>query len=442
MSRKTFIKGTLILTLAGILTKIFGFGCRIFLSRSIGAAGMGLYQLIMPVTAVCYAIGIAGPEVCVSRFCAAYAASRDHLRARHTAVFCFGISMILCIICTVLSYMGADIIAGYIFHNPHVAPLIRISVFSVPFACIHCLVCAYYISKERTVIPAVSQVFEQAVRLGATYIIVHIAHNKGEEITATVGVAGLVCGEIAAALLCAAIVLTGRRKNIRTIRHPGIEVKQIIRTSIPVSLNRLALHGMQSLEAALIPLMLTVYGYSAQHSVAIFGILTGMAMPVILFPSTLTGSVAQMLLPSVAKEQSSSDKLIKSSRMALVFSLAFGFICIIGYTTAGAVITAYVFDEPKLAGYIRIMAWLCPFIFINTTYKSMLHALGQAGRVLLNSMLSELITIICIVFLIPRMGIYAYLLGLLASQAANSALSICAFTRTVSRITIHKPLRS
>lgn len=115
MSRKTFIKGTLILTLAGVLTKIFGFGCRIFLSRSIGAAGMGLYQLIMPVTAVCYAIGIAGPEVCVSRFCAAYAASRDHLRARHTAVFCFGMSMILCIICTVLSYMGADIIAGYIF---------------------------------------------------------------------------------------------------------------------------------------------------------------------------------------------------------------------------------------------------------------------------------------------------------------------------------------
>lgn len=60
-------------------------------------------------------------------------------------------------------------------------------------------------------------------------------------------------------------------QNIRTTRHPGIEVKQIIKTSIPVSLNRLALHGMQSLEAALIPLMLTVYGYSAQHSVAILG---------------------------------------------------------------------------------------------------------------------------------------------------------------------------
>ncbi|MDD6233708.1 MAG: oligosaccharide flippase family protein [Lachnospiraceae bacterium] len=442
MSRKTFIKGTIILTLAGVLTKIFGFGYRIFLSRSIGSAGMGLYQLIMPVTAVCYAIGIAGPEVCVSRFGAAYAASGEHLRARHTAVFCFGISMILCVICTVLSYMGADIIAGYIFHNPLVSPLIRISVFSVPFACVHCLVCAYYIGKERTIIPAVSQVFEQAVRLIAVYIVVQIAYSEGREITAAVGAIGLVCGEIAAALLCATIVLIGRRKNIRKNGRPDIEVKQIIKTSLPVSLNRLALHGMQSLEAALIPLMLTVYGYSTERSVSIFGIITGMAMPVILFPSTLTGSVAQMLLPSVAKEQDSSSKLIKSSRMALAFSLIFGFVCIIGYTTAGAGITAYVFNEPDLVGYIRIMAWLCPFIFINTTYKSMLHALGQAGRVLINSMLSELINIICIVFLIPRMGIYAYLLGLLASQAANSAMSISSFSKTVSRITLHKPPQS
>ena len=129
---------------------------------------------------------------------------------------------------------------------------------------------------------------------GAGHLEVHVAEgvfgaeDVGERLVdvLAVDVAGLDCGEIAAALICAAIVLTGRRKNIRTTRHPGIEVKQIIKTSIPVSLNRLALHGMQSLEAALIPLMLTVYGYSAQHSVAIFGILPGMAMPVILFPST------------------------------------------------------------------------------------------------------------------------------------------------------------
>lgn len=442
MSTKTFIKGTLTLTCAGVLTKILGFVYRIFLSRSIGASGMGLYQLIMPVTAVCYAIGIAGPEVCVSRFTAAYTASGEHSRARYTAVFCFMISMVLCIICAVFTYIGSDLIAGLIFHNDLCAPLIKISVLSIPFACIHCMASAYYIGKEKTLLPATAQIWEQAVRLAGAYITVRIMLSDGRELTAAVGAIGLVVGEIASALLCATVILIKRRKNIPLMKRAPLEVKNLISTSLPVSLNRLALHGMQSIEAALIPLMLAVYGYTTDEAVSIYGIITGMALPVILFPSTLSNSVAQMLLPSVAKEQHSSGRLVKSGRMALIFSLLFGFVCIIGYVTLGAGITAYVFDEKRLVGYIRVMAWLCPFIFINTTYKSMLHALGQTGRVLINSMLSELINIICIVFLIPKFGIYAYLLGLLISQAAGAGLSITAFNKAVRRQSTHKPVQS
>lgn len=47
------VKGTLILTLSGFLTKIIGFIYRIFLSHTIGAQGMGIYQLIFPVQALC-----------------------------------------------------------------------------------------------------------------------------------------------------------------------------------------------------------------------------------------------------------------------------------------------------------------------------------------------------------------------------------------------------
>ena len=49
MSQKhLLIKGTLILTLTGFITKIIGFLYRIFLSQVIGAQGMGIYQLIFP----------------------------------------------------------------------------------------------------------------------------------------------------------------------------------------------------------------------------------------------------------------------------------------------------------------------------------------------------------------------------------------------------------
>ena len=48
MSKQTIIKGTLILTITGILTKCLGFYNRIFLTRLIGVKELGTYQLIFP----------------------------------------------------------------------------------------------------------------------------------------------------------------------------------------------------------------------------------------------------------------------------------------------------------------------------------------------------------------------------------------------------------
>ncbi len=44
-----FLKGTLILTIAGLLSRFLGFFYKIFLAQALGAEGMGIYQLIFPV---------------------------------------------------------------------------------------------------------------------------------------------------------------------------------------------------------------------------------------------------------------------------------------------------------------------------------------------------------------------------------------------------------
>ena len=73
------VKGTLILTLSGFLTKIIGFIYRIFLSHTIGAQGMGIYQLIFPVQALCFALTVGGIQTAISRLVAAKAALRDFI---------------------------------------------------------------------------------------------------------------------------------------------------------------------------------------------------------------------------------------------------------------------------------------------------------------------------------------------------------------------------
>ena len=67
--------------------------------------------------------------------------------------------------------------------------------------------------------------------------------------------------------------------------------------------NRLVLNGLQSIEAVYIPNRLTLYGLSTADSLRCYGVLTGMVLPLLLFPSAITSSVSVLLLPYISEAQ-------------------------------------------------------------------------------------------------------------------------------------------
>lgn len=126
MSVKKFIKGTFILTLTGIITRLLGFFFKIFLSRIIGAENVGLYQLIMPVSAIGYAIGISGFEVAISKLTAIYFAKKQPQKAYFTTILTLIFSLAISITCTATISINSNFIAVHIFDAPGCAKLLRI----------------------------------------------------------------------------------------------------------------------------------------------------------------------------------------------------------------------------------------------------------------------------------------------------------------------------
>ncbi|MGL6220734.1 MAG: oligosaccharide flippase family protein, partial [Lacrimispora sphenoides] len=60
------LTGTLLLTSAGLITRLLGFFYRIFLSRTIGAEGLGIFNLIHPVFGVCFALCAGSIQTAIS----------------------------------------------------------------------------------------------------------------------------------------------------------------------------------------------------------------------------------------------------------------------------------------------------------------------------------------------------------------------------------------
>ena len=207
----------------------------------------------------------------------------------------------------------------------------------------------------------------------------------------------------------------------------------LLTMALPLMANRLTLSFLQSLEAIFVPNQLLLSGLSRVESVSIYGVLTGMALPFVLFPSAIPISLAVVLLPAVseAQAQNQPDKIERTISMALRYSLYMGILCVGLFTRFGPALGETFYHNADAGRFIQILSWLCPFLYLSTTMGSILNGLGKTGTVFIHHTVSMLLTLSLVLFAIPRWGIFAYLAALLISELVLAFLHIHALAREV-----------
>lgn len=434
MSENYFFKGTLLLTGAGILSRIFGFFYRIFLSHSVGAQGIGLYQLVLPVQSLVLAITTAGIQAALSRTISSALALGDKGKARNCFLVGTFISTGLSAIFGLLLYGYADFLAAEIMKEASSAPLIKLLCFSFPFAAFHACVNSFCMAHKRPAFPAATQLLEQLVRIGSSWLLCQILLSRGLTVTASIAAAGSLLSEILAALfslLFISFVFQGEWKTVLCKAELGGILKDLSVTALPMTLNRLLLTLLSSMEAVLLPQRLRLYGLSPAGSLAVYGVFTGMALPLILFPSALTNSASAMLMPSVAEMQALGNhrKIRTVTRYTISLCVLMGSFCTVIFGFFGPSLGTFLFHSTTAGTYIRVMSFICPFLYMNTALSSILHGLGRTGQCLIHSSLGILIRITFVLSAVPRLGIRGYFYGILFCEILVSILHIYALYR-------------
>lgn len=417
--KNTLITGTLLLTFAGFLSRIIGFFYRIFLSRCIGAEGIGIYQLIFPLLALCISLTSSGIQTAISKYTAEKYASK-HTQAAFTYLYAgFFLSIALSCLAYAFLYQNSEFLALHYLKEKRVAPLLQIMGLSLPFSSVHACVCGYYYGCKKAAIPAISQLFEQIVRVASVYLIYLIELENGRTPTPAIAVWGIVLGEIFSTLFC--ITAIRFQKHSGSLLHA---FKNIALFSIPLTANRVALNFFQSVESLLIPTTLKQFGYTNSEALSVFGILTGMALPMILFPNVLTGSVAVMLLPAIseAHEKKNHTLIFKTIKKTIESCMILGLMSTLVFLLSGHFIGEFIFQNSLAGTFITTLGWICPFMFLSTTLSSILHGLGKTTITFLLNLLASIIRILGIVLFVPHYGIRAYLMSMLFSQLFLSGL--------------------
>ena len=117
--------------------------------------------------------------------------------------------------------------------------------------------------------------------------------------------------------------------------------------------------------------------------------------------------------------------------MSLRYSLYMGILCTGIFILFGSALGNSVFHDPTAGRFIRILAWLCPFLYLSTTTGSILNGLGRTRTTFLHNTAALILRICFVLFGIPRFGILAYLWGMLASELFLSLLHLYALFRQI-----------
>ena len=419
-----FIHGTLVLTAANLFSRFIGFYNRIFLAGLIGAHQMGIYQMIFPIYLVGFSLCFQGFQTALSNMTASLRAKGLEGDAKKilSVTVCF--TVMLSIVFAAVIFIFAEAICQTFFHEDDCIPCLRIAVFALPFVGIKSCIHGYSLGAGTSSLPALSLCIEQISRVASIFLI-SVTFYAELPAGAILAVLGMVIGEFVSFVFTILSFYFRQKDSVSSIYTRQSLFHQLLSLGMPLTGNALSVTLLQSVESILIPLMLTRF-YGNQHTaIETYGILNGMALPFILFPSTMTNSLSVMLLPkiSAAKADGSEKTLRRASRYPVIFCLLLGLLGFFGFFTLGPWIGRLVFQSGECGTYLRLLSFLCPFLYISGTLSSILNGLGETKTTFLHNGLSLTLRIFFILFAVPRQGIYGYLFGLTAGSILQVLLN-------------------
>lgn len=429
MSKQTIIKGTLILTITGILTKCLGFYNRIFLTRLIGVKELGTYQLIFPL----YILGISfccqGIATTITKH-VSYLLGKKNLpgtiRALRLGVC---LSFVLSLLVSGCFFYGCDFITIHILKNTDCRVLLKLLSPAVPFVAIKACINAFFIGYEKPIFSGSCQLIEQIIRIGSVYFLA-ISYMQNQ-VDAKTAVCGVVIGEMGATLYALSCYILFRRKQkkineLKTVTKKHSLMIPMIKDIVPITSNNLIFTLFSSFEAIILPTFLFRYYNNADTSMEMYGIITGIVIPFLLFPATITNSLSTMLLPSISYACAKRDT--EAIKKALVSSALFcimlgSFACIL-YILFGKPLCTFAFKSTEAGTLLQLMGFLCPFIYLSTTLSSVMNGIGYATQNLIYNILGISMRILCIIFFVPHFGIHAYICGMFCGYLLHNVLTI------------------
>ncbi|NMC27310.1 MAG: polysaccharide biosynthesis protein [Syntrophomonadaceae bacterium] len=431
----TFLKGALVLSVAGALSKILGALYRIPLARLLGGEGMGLYQMAYPIYTAILALATAGVPVAISVLVArkeTQGYSGDSQRILKVSLV---VMLIFGFLLTALVMLCAPAIANQVLHQPRAYYPIMAVAPAIFFSSLLSVFRGYFQGYQRMMPTAVSQVIEQLFRVSAVITLAYLLFPRGLEYAAAGATFGAVVGG-AVGLGVLVIYLVNFRRS-----QPAIEgqvlysgaasstlAREMIALAIPVSFGAFVLPLVHVLDAIIVPGRLLALGYSSSQATALYGQLSGMAAVLISLPTIFTISIATSLVPAISEAWTQKHRPLLNQRLnnGLRAGMIISFPCAAGLFVLAVPICALLYATPEAGIPLEPLAFSAVALAAFQLSSAGLQGIGRPEIAMRNLIITGVLKTIFNYSLtsVALLNIKGAAIGTVAAFAVGSALNI------------------
>ncbi len=433
---KLFFINTLILTGSSFVLRFITTAFSIYLSNKISQEALGTFHLIMSVYMFGITLASSGINLATTRIVSEELEYGNEAGVKIASKRCILLSLCLGILAGFLFFINADFIVTTFLRNKVSNAVIYLISIALPFISVCSSLTGYFTAIRHAYKNAIGQFIEQLTKIAVTVYLLNLFIPLELEYVCFALILGDLVSEIVSFVFhYIAYKLDIRKYCAHEKSHTGNYLKRITKIAMPVAFTSYIKSGLSTFKQLLIPTRLEKSGMKYETSLSQYGMINGMVMPLIMFPSLFITSFSSLLVPEFSRYYIKKDyKRIKEVATFIILatlflSLLLGIFLFIFADKLGMIF----YDNIDVGYYIKILAPLTLFIYVDTVVDSILKGLNAQVGIMLINILDLFVTILIIFFVVPILGIKGYILSIFVSEILNFTISLLQLICTVAR---------
>jgi len=408
--KSKFIKSTIILIIGGAITKLMAMIIKIFLTRSIGDGGIGLYMLVMPTFNLFITLSTMSLSTAISKLIA------SKVNSKKVILPLVPISLLYNFILMILLIVLAPFIANNLLNNSDTYyPIMGIS-FTLPFICLSGILKGYFYGKENMVPYVISNIIEQIVRLLFIILVIPKLMKYGINF-AVLGVVLINIFSEFSSIICLISFLPSKKIEFKNFKYEKYIFKDILNISLSATGSRLIGSISYFLEPIILTYILLKTGYDTNAISHEYGIITGYVFPLLLIPSFFTMAISTSLLPVISSGYASKKYgyTKKKLKQAIMMSLGVGIVFTIIFMLFPKELLKFIYNTNLGVNYVKILAPLFLVHYIQAPLTSYLQAVDKSKEAMMGTLVGAIIKNILLILLPIYMGMWGFIIASLVN---------------------------